>query len=425
MVILATESGVAVHQMYGEGLMKIVSHERFNGFVKCVSITGNIKTSVVLQQNSTAVFQNSPLDFGVELCSSICKFYCAIGYFPPHGARVSSQISFTDSIKEADALVTLLTAMQVENTESSPGRSSFRGEDGMPASGTVKCIQSTVESWRVLQERLEQIEKGSSARVYPPSVACEIEHFFGFVTKKGQGNNQNQQEYIIAKRRHLVDYKFKMADVPFCQHEKEKVCDKGYQDIQHGRFPLIMDSLRKVISHSNIENLIEVDQLLTEDDEIVLKKVYLLSKSVPRQTNRAKWREKSGYKPNMLTDSSSPGLLEKNDLVFCLSKNDELVYLIVQKEFLLDDINSKVPVYKVGSSSEKQIRCSKLLGDKGQIFTVPSSLYTLDDEGSVTLDDVAFKHLEILLTPSSETHSDWALLLEYDEESDKVQEKQM
>ena len=92
---------------------------------------------------------------------------------------------------------------------------------------------------------------------------------------------------------------------------------------------------------------------------------------------------------------------------------------------MLGDINSKVPVNKAGSSSEKQIRCSKLLGDKGQIFTVPSSLYTLDDEGSVTLDDVAFKHLEILLTPSSETHSDWALLLEYDEESDKVQEKKM
>ena len=80
---------------------------------------------------------------------------------------------------------------------------------------------------------------------------------------------------------------------------------------------------------------------------------------------------------------------------------------------------------KVGSSSEQMISCPKLFGDKGQIFIVPSSLYTIDDENEVIFDDIAFKHLEILMNPSSETHSegDWALLKEHQKDNDKVIEK--
>ena len=48
MVIVGTESGVAVHQMYGEGLMKIVRHDGVDGFVKCVFIRGNVVTAAVL-----------------------------------------------------------------------------------------------------------------------------------------------------------------------------------------------------------------------------------------------------------------------------------------------------------------------------------------------------------------------------------------
>ena len=82
MVIVGTESGVAVHQMYGEGL-KFLRHDDFDGFVKCVFIKGNVVTAAVLHQNSTKVLQNSPHDFGIDLCSAICNFYHAIGYVPP------------------------------------------------------------------------------------------------------------------------------------------------------------------------------------------------------------------------------------------------------------------------------------------------------------------------------------------------------
>ena len=217
------------------------------------------------------------------------------------------------------------------------------------------------------------------------------------------------EEYLSAKRRHLVEYKLKMANVPFCQHEKEKVWDKGYQDIDHNRFPITVETLKKVLAHSNKEDYLEVDIEIP----LLVKKTCLLSKSVPQQSNRAKWREKSGYNPNMLSDCSSAGVLNKDDLVFSRSETDKLLFFIVQEKFLLDDINRTVLVRKVGSSIDTWVSCTKFLGDKGQIFIVPSQLYTVDD-GDVILNEAVTKHMECLIQVHTcvFTDDEWSLLVE-------------
>ena len=118
-------------------------------------------------------------------------------------------------------------------------------------------------------------------------------------------------------------------DQEHCQHEKEKVWDKGYQDIEHNRFPITVETLKKVLAHSNKEDYLEVDTEIPPEDDLLVVKACLLSKSVPRQSNRAKWREKSGYNPNMLSDCSSAGVLNKDDLVFSRSETDKLLFFIV------------------------------------------------------------------------------------------------
>ena len=372
-------------------------------------------TAVVTAQNTTCVLQNSPLDFGIEFNNAVCILYRSIGYVPPQGDRTKPKLSLEETISEARVSVNLLTDMQQEVKDRSPGQHSFRGADGMPATGTIKCLQSTVDDWEVLKERLERIEEGSSACVHTPAITCEnnVEHFFGFVKQKGQGHNQNMEEYLIAKRRHLVEYKLKMANVPFGQHEKEKVRDKGYQDIEHNRFPITVETLKKVLAHSNKEDYLEVDIEIPPEDDLLVKKACLLSKSVPRQSNRAKWREKSGYNPNMLSDCSSAGVLNKNDLVFSRSETDELLFFIVQEKFLLDDINRTVLVRKVGSSIDTWVSCTKFLGDKGQIFIVPSQLYTVDD-GDVIFNEAVTKHMECLIQAHTRVFTDdeWSLLVE-------------
>ena len=79
-------------------------------------------------------------------------------------------------------------------------------------------------------------------------------------------------------------------------------------------------------------------------DPWLLKKAYLLSKSVPRQTNRTKWREKSGYQPNMLLAKECPGMIYVGDLVCCRTSSDKLLFLIVMEDVLLQDVDVKVSV---------------------------------------------------------------------------------
>ena len=81
---------------------------------------------------------------------------------------------------------------------------------------------------------------------------------------------------------------------------------------------------------------------VTEDDEHLLKKANLVSKSVPRQSNRDKWREKSGFLPNMLIERNIPGMLYKDDLVSCTSIEDTLMFLMIQNDVLLNHADIKI-----------------------------------------------------------------------------------
>ena len=57
---------------------------------------------------------------------------------------------------------------------------------------------------------------------------------------------------------------------------------------------------------------------LTDDQITILKKAYALSKSVPRQSGRNRWREKSGFAPNMLIEEALSGVLLNGDiLAYC------------------------------------------------------------------------------------------------------------
>ena len=85
-------------------------------------------------------------------------------------------------------------------------------------------------------------------------------------------------------------------------------------------------------------------QEVPECDRILLNKAFAVAKSVPRQTNRAKWRERSGFTPNLLSERSAPGMIRAQDLVCCHSITGSLMFLIVQEDVLLSDSDVKVLV---------------------------------------------------------------------------------
>ena len=129
-------------------------------------------------------------------------------------------------------------------------------------------------------------------QVYPRAVGNEylVENAFGFTMKKGQGHLQTQIEYTQSKRRHSVDFQMKMCETPFHQYTKVKLRDKGYQEINPAlKSKVSLGDLSALFSNKakKREESRALATSLSPADEQVLKTVWLLSKSVPLQTNRA------------------------------------------------------------------------------------------------------------------------------------------
>ena len=167
---------------------------------------------------------------------------------------------------------------------------------------------------------------------------CNIEQTFGFTTTQGQGHLQDKKEYTESKRHHTVDFQIRMTLTPFCQYSKVKLRDKGYQSLlDTGKVKL---SAKQIMEIFEVSSNPDVDESEVEDEseenKIFLQKAYLLTKSVPRQSNRCKWRERSGFQPNLLQEPSSSGQLLCNDMVFSRDLGGNLVYLVVKKSVQLN-----------------------------------------------------------------------------------------
>ena len=75
----------------------------------------------------------------------------------------------------------------------------------------------------------------------------------------------------------------------------------------------------------------------SEEEKVTLKKVFLLAKSVPRNSTRTKWRETGNFQPKILGE----GKLMKGDMVFHLNIESSLDRLIVHEDFSLTNSDKK------------------------------------------------------------------------------------
>ena len=334
--------------------------------------------------------ESGPLNFGVEFSSAIALFYDAISY-TPRNSRRNHQVKLTDSIELSSSAVKLFSKMQDAKEDLYPTRKTFVHADGMPWSKTIKCLVDTVDSWKALLKRLEFLEPNLPSKVDPHTITNEsvLEHSFGSTKTRGQGNSQNPQEYTQTKRLRCVDFHLKMCKMPFNQHclsRKEE--EKSYQSIEERSLKISFKEIQKLFQKAG-ENSVspdEEDAVLNDEQTTLLKNAYALSKSVPRQSGRNRWREKAGFNPNMLTEEAPVGVLLMGDLLSYSNIDDSIEHYIVQKDFDLLDVDKKVEVMKVGSRKRKHVTVDKFLTQNGLIFTVPESMYSIYD-GIVTFSD--------------------------------------
>lgn len=264
------------------------------------------------------------------------------------------------------------------------------------------------------------LEGLSSSKIHAPSITSEkdVEHSFGYIMKKGQGNNQTQEEYIISKRKHVIDFQMRKCKMPFSQYTKDKIQDKGYQQIEGDRCTLTKEELEEVFFLKKKEDSMEESIEMSAEDANLLKKAFLLSKSVPRQTNRTKWRERSGFAPNMLLEQSTTGKLCMGDLV-CSKAAQEYVFMIVEEEILLSSNEMVVGLKRVTNGENVSMNITDLVVKNGHIMALPCNLYKVK-EGEVLFTSSAAKSFQKVLLQGLEnpdevirmTDDDWALLLE-------------
>ena len=298
-------------------------------------------------------------------------------------------------------------SMQEEQEKNYPSRKSFMGPNGVIFTDTVKCFQETVDSWRANINWLDHFNPTLTDEVYSHTITNEslIEHSFGFVVSKGQAQLQNMYEYIHSKNKHELDFQMRMTDVPFNQYTKTKLRDKGYQELNSTfKTKLKMSEFWNIFcDQPSVEPSEFTAVEPTKEEKDLLQQAYLMSKSVPRRSNRSKWKSQSGFAPCLMEDRVSDGKLLAGDLVLCKVVS-EIVYLKIDSDTELLNKNTMLAVDDLGSNKGiTHVKVDDLLIDKGFIFTVPHDLYKLQD-GCILFEDVLAESVAEVLQNAMHEH---------------------
>ena len=293
--------------------------------------TSNVNGSMKLMEYGQLVL-------GSKLSECVCSFYDAICYTVPNDNQSSQIRTLEESIEQATPLVNLTQSIQAECEARFPRLSTFRGAYGAVFTPTANCLQSTVQSAKALHKRMEFLDPECTAKINPHVILNEslIEHTFGFTKSQGRSDLQNQYEYLHNKSKHEIDFLLKLTKLPFCQYVKTKLRDKSYQHVDENtlKSPVTAEDLWDMLFHKSksSDKTAKTPIIVhSQADDAFLRKCFLYTKSVARKSNRAKWKENSGYAPNLLDEQQESAKLLKGDLVFCKDQFGSVKQLFVDK----------------------------------------------------------------------------------------------
>ena len=423
------KSGIKMQVSSLQGKMKL-STPAFN-FCQWKKVTFIVSEKV---ENLYCLKEFGPLQLGLKFSVAVMDLYEAISYFPPNAVR-SVNLNLQQCIDLGSKCQELFEAMQNEAESRYSTRHSFIGTDGIPFTDTITCITDTVNSWRALKKRLDYFDPNIAKILFSHAVTNEsyVEHTFGFIREKSQGNSLSVKEYKEAKRNHKVDFLLKMCDLPFSQYMSQKVRDKGYQDLQGATAKMVLNAMevKQLLQGSNNPEQQEVDRDDGNDDSemqaehnvvdrnSMVYKAFLLSKTVPRQTTRMKYKQSSNYKPNMLETAVPSGKLLAGDLVFHKNIENKLKTYVVEKDYLLTNIDNSVKVCELAERSVVlMVDVSQLLVHRGLIICVPKELHSVSENSVILHDSIHEQVLGEILLASNRRIEEELLLLPNIEETD-------
>ena len=370
------------------------------------------------------VLEHGPTQFGLNLTKCLHTFYNAIQYIPPHGFESAEERKLLDCRSMASELSVLLNKAEDDCKKKFPTLNVFNKKHGSVATDTLKCLDDSIEAWNALCSRLDYFDPTLKDSVVPHTVMNEsiVEHQFGFTVKKGQSTLQSMQEYVQNKAKHVIDFLIKMCEVPFNQDVKVKLRDKGYQHIHDTMVSKIsVDELWEILNATSRDTLKKKvtddgdEDAKTDEIDSSLYKAFLLTKSVPRKSNRAKWKEESGYAPNFLNEADNEMDLLQGDMVFAPNLDGTIIKLIVaEKKRSLKDPTAMVLVKNIEDEQTFHVLISSLILHKGCVAILPSNMFLIEPN-NIDFSPVAEQMLlELNEVRSIYSDRDMALLPEVD-----------
>ena len=132
-------------------------------------------------------------------------------------------------------------------------------------------------------------------------------------TGSNAGNSIRKKDNEELQRKMLINNAIKGTEVPFHQGS---LSTKRYQDTRSTYLSKLPSGvLLRSIKYYDHDDAVQKPPAVTDAQKKVLKKAYVLSKALPRQSNRQKWKDWSGQTLTPLTKKSL-SIFIKGDLVF-------------------------------------------------------------------------------------------------------------
>lgn len=198
------------------------------------------------------------------------------------------------------------------------GKKSVRGAEGAVYSEIVDCITCSETAVKLNIERLTSLNCSNleNAKLYTCLNESPIEHGFGFLSSGH--SSRSMVDYAINQRKAKADMLQRYTNTGFSQphqYRKRYLEMPNEKKLSHKEVETLLKDINKHIVGTKHYTIVSAESLSNDTNMDTVRAAISIAKAQPRRTNRAKWKEEAGYRPQTLAESDVRNIFVKNDVV--------------------------------------------------------------------------------------------------------------
>lgn len=282
------------------------------------------------------ILMHSTTRFAVSFLTAVQAGYKSIGYIS-RSAKANEAVRPTQqqTLDELSKCSEFFSSWD-KKMKTMTGKTSVRGANGAIISEVTDCIASSNEAIKININRLEALNCSNMDKVklYTCLNESPIEHGFGIISSGTTAGSM--YDFAVGQRRAQTDMVLKYVDAFSKPHQyRKRYFDMpGVSKMDYKSLDELRESVYSETSYSAQFTVTSLEQISRNNPEIVkdLAVIFNTAKAQPRRTNRAKWKEEAGFRPQMLSENDPRVLFKKNDVLCYELATGEIGFLSVEKD---------------------------------------------------------------------------------------------